>query len=375
MQLDTPRRRCPQARSARFSAVTSPALRPLPASSSTRSTHARSRDAPCAWAPGSPHTRLCSSCSITFPAPGADHRRALRLRRTSPSGDEGHADAHAIRRLHLHVFKRLDLAYCDLGRRILITRRLGRAPALAPRSSTVRQAARSRAQSRSASILPVASSGDRLRVEPLIAAALLHAEPMNDPGHLDLVGHLGLRAPAPLRRLRSRASVVVITPVRLRSFSAYLSNGCPDTKKPQHLFLVGQPLALFPIGGSRRCIGVAASRRRLVEDSKQPALALLQVALRLLRPLHRPIHGRHQLPACAPASPAQPALISDSITRLFITRRSTFSRELPEAVEAPAHLDARFHNRLNRVAADVLHRGQAEANRLSVRRELRAAFP
>ena len=41
----------------------------------------------------------------------------------------------------------------------------------------------------------------RLRIELLVALALLHAQPVNHAGHLNLVRRIRLPAPAPLRRL------------------------------------------------------------------------------------------------------------------------------------------------------------------------------
>ena len=65
-----------------------------------------------------------------------------------------------------------------------------------------------------------------------------------------------------------------------------------------------------------------------------------------------------------------PLLISDSITRLFSSRRSTFSQNSKIDLEAPQFF-ARSHDGLNRIPAHVLHCRQPETNACSVRSEVR----
>ena len=64
--------------------------------------------------------------------------------------------------------------------------------------------------------------------------------------------------------------------------------------------------------------------------------------------------------------------MSDSITRLFITRRSTFSQNSQKLLKRPPTSFACLDDGLDGVAAYVLHRGKAEANGVAVGRELRA---
>ena len=71
-----------------------------------------------------------------------------------------------------------------------------------------------------------------------------------------------------------------------------------------------------------------------VEQAEQAGLALGRVLLRFLRALHGLIDGGQEL-AALPSESSAPALMSDSITRLFITRRSTFSQNSQKLAKRP----------------------------------------
>ncbi len=60
------------------------------------------------------------------------------------------------------------------------------------------------------------------------------------------------------------------------------------------------------------------------------------------------------------------------MTRLFMTRRSTFSQNSQKALESAADFFAGLEDGLDRVAANVLNGGEAEADCLARQSDMRA---
>ena len=195
------------------------------------------------------------------------------------------ADADAGRQLDLHFFQRLDAADGDLGRGVFF---LHDAAANEHRRLDLELRAEPLVVAREADQVDLAAGVFErgLGVELLIALALLHAQAVDDAGHLDFVAGIAVFAPAAFGGLRSQASEIGITAGRLRSFSAYLSSGWPETKKPSTSFSLASRSLSSQSATWGRSSALMAIRGRFVEQAEQAGLAQLGVALRFLRALH-----------------------------------------------------------------------------------------
>ena len=207
------------------------------------------------------------------------------------------ADTHARGQLHLHIFERLHRARPQILGAASSSPRACRGARPALPSSTVPAASRSPAQNRSGR-----SCRWRLRATPAHTASrracssARAAAASFRPPAISSAGSLWL----PQRRsggLRSSASATVITPGRLRSFSAYLSSGWPETKNPSTSFSLASrsPSSQSATRADRRrcapCAGASSKR------PKRPVCPCVRVLLRFLRALHRFVDGGEQLPA------------------------------------------------------------------------------
>ena len=113
-------------------------------------------------------------------------------------------------------------------------------------------------------------------------------------------------------------------------------------------------------------VGVAAGRGRFVEQAEEAGLALRRIFLRLLRALHGLVDGGHELAALAQR--VERAGLDERLDHALVHHAQIdLLAELPEAVEAAADFFARLEDGFDGVAADVLYRGQAEADGLAVR--------
>ena len=142
----------------------------------------------------------------------------------------------------------------------------------------------------------------------------------------------------------------------------------PGDEESENFFFGLKARVLVPVGD----IGQFVVARRcffLLEDAKQAVLAGFGVALGFLRLLHGLVEHGHELSAAAEGIHGAAldqrfdhALVEQSQVDVFA--------ELEDGFEA-AQLLARGNNRFNGIAADILHRGQAEADGLSMWREVR----
>ena len=99
----------------------------------------------------------------------------------------------------------------------------------------------------------------------------------------------------------------------------------PGDEETENFFLVGQAHVLVPVGRVGQTVVVVAVRFFLLEDAEQAVLARLRVALRFLR-ASMALSSTAISCARRPRESMAPLLISDSSTRLFSSRRSTFSQ-------------------------------------------------
>ena len=138
-----------------------------------------------------------------------------------------------------------------------------------------------------------------LCIQPLVAAALLYAQTLQDPGHLEFIGRVLLPAPAPFRRRAFQRFGDRDHARQVAQLLRILVQRMSGNEESQHFLLVRQAHALFPVGGQRQRVGVGAVRGRFVKQAEQSALPLLRVALRFLRALHCLVDGVAELPAVA----------------------------------------------------------------------------
>ena len=96
-----------------------------------------------------------------------------------------------------------------------------------------------------------------------------------------------------------------------------------------------------------------------------------RIALRLLRVLHGIVDDGHQLRASAKL--VHGAALDQRLNHALVEQAQIdFFAELEDRGE-PAQFFARRDDGLDGIVADILHRGQAEADRLAMRREVRVA--
>ena len=140
----------------------------------------------------------------------------------------------------------------------------------------------------------------------------------------------------------------------------------PRHKESEHFLLRLKPLMLIPIGNIRQFICLRRSRRMIVENPEEPSPQDRAASSARAQSPCPPRPSAHRRPNESSA----PALISDSTTRLFISRRSTF-RKTPRTKRRPFLLRQFIpsrENRINCITPDVLDRRQSKPNRLAVRK-------
>ncbi len=107
----------------------------------------------------------------------------------------------------------------------------------------------------------------------------------------------------------------------------------------------------------------------LLEHPEEAMLAGFRIALRFLGALHGAVENGHELRA--PAERIHGAALDQRLQHPLVQQAQVnVFTELVDRFELPKFL-TRCHDRLNGIAADVLHRRQPKADRFSMRREVR----
>ena len=121
-------------------------------------------------------------------------------------------------------------------------------------------------------------------------------------------------------------AVTVSTTFIFRSFSLYLSSGCPLTKKPSTSFSFCSRVCSShagTLGSASTCDDATTTSESKIPNSPDcpESLSFCAFCARSIAPSSAAI-------TCSrlPSESIAPALINDSSTRLFISRRSTFSQ-------------------------------------------------
>ena len=143
--------------------------------------------------------------------------------------------------------------------------------------------------------------------------------------------------------------------------------GMAADEEAEDFFFGGEAGVLVPVGDVGQFV-VVRFGVFLLEDAKQAMLAGFGVALGFLRLLHGLVEDGHELRAAAHGIHGaaldqrfEHALVEQAEVDVFAEFKDRF-----EAAEFLAGGDDRF----DRVAADILHGGEAEADRFAVRREV-----
>ena len=130
----------------------------------------------------------------------------------------------------------------------------------------------------------------------------------------------------------SSAAATSTTPGRLRSFSAYLSSGWPETKKPSTSFSAARRWLSSRSGtlGRSSCLRAVG---RNVEDAKESGLPGRYIALGLLRALHGLVDGGQQL--CAAAEGVERASLDQRFNNALVQQaQDRPSRRIPERMRS-----------------------------------------
>ena len=142
-------------------------------------------------------------------------------------------------------------------------------------------------------------------------------------------------------------------------------------EEAQHFLFIGEALALFPVGDVGQIVAVVAVDGHFIEEAEEAGLAELGVLLRFLGALHGFVDGGKE--RAAGAQRVEGAGLDERLDDARIHHAQVdLLAEFPEALEAAADFIAGLDDGFDGVAADVLDRGQAEADGIAVRRELRA---
>src|SRR5579864_189058 len=112
----------------------------------------------------------------------------------------------------------------------------------------------------------------------------------------------------------------------------------PGNEEAKDFLLIGKALVFIPFRNIGQLFSCAV-RLLFLKHAEEAMLAHFRVALRLLRAFHGFVQHGHDL--CAiPKSSRAPALFKDSSTRLFSSRRSTFSQNSKIELNLPSSLRA-----------------------------------
>ena len=139
-------------------------------------------------------------------------------------------------------------------------------------------------------------------------------------------------------------------------------------EEAENFFFGGEARVLVPVGNVGQFVVVRLGLF-LLKHAKQAVLAGFGVALGFLRLLHGFVEDGHQLRAAAQG--IHGAALDQRFEHALVEQAQIdVLAEFEDRFEA-AQLLAGGDDRFDGVAADVLHRGQAEADRLAVRSEVR----
>ena len=155
------------------------------------------------------------------------------------------------------------------------------------------------------SILPLASSSDALRIELLVALALLHAQAVDDAGYLDFIPGITVFAPAALGRLALDGFGDGNDGGKIANFFGVLVERVAGDEEAQHFLFIGEAHALFPIGDVGQIVAFVAVDGHFIEEAEEAGLAELRVLLRLLGALHGLVDGGKERSRACPASRAR----------------------------------------------------------------------
>ncbi len=145
----------------------------------------------------------------------------------------------------------------------------------------------------------------------------------------------------------------------------------PGNKESEDFFFRRQPRVFIPVGRVRERVA-SLLRGFIRKHAKQPVLSRFRVPLRFLCLLDRRVERLHELRP-APESIHGPALDQRLQHALVQQTQINFFAEFVERLEIPAELLPPHHNRLDRIATNILHCRKPKPDRLPVRRKVRIA--